>query len=598
IGEISLFVCALVVLSIFLIPKISRRTKSVSTGFGGNTETDDYYENIGNRETLSGETSSRETSGSQDSGVSGAQDISGGGTAVSHTHKFGKWSSNKLSHWHECSVCNIIIDETDHVYTDNNDTTCNVCGYTRKLGTSKIKYSTNSSGYNYLTTVESHSEAEANGLKAKIYAEKNTEDIYKITGKKYYINKSTPISDVTSKLQSGEIKSGDAVLFERGGVWRVPYKGWITLPSGVVMGAYGKGEKPRFYGSRRNFADDSLWEKYDTNIYRTYLKSSGNVGNIVFNDIACLGVKKWDLSDVRSNYDFYYSSDEYLYLYYEGDIGNDFNSVEISQRGELINFNSNCIVDNICVRYTGSHGIDGAHGTENVKITNCEVGFIGGSMQSGTTRFGNGIEFPIGAKNITVRNNHVYNCYDAGITFQSWSSANTASHYYNIDFSENLIEKCCYGIEFFTTSGAKGSNRYSDYKNISFHDNVIRFSGYEWSQLQRPDPVMTSHIRGGQWAYVEDCENFTIYNNVFDISRASMIFWWWNNKSFVHPGPHNGLTVKNNTYYQAQTPDKRIITFHNQDPLYATDYSGFRAAVETFDPSPAKTVWLTDLILE
>ena len=109
---------------------------------------------------------------------------------------------------------------------------------------------------------------------------------------------------------------------------------------------------------------------------------------------------------------------------------------------------------------------------------------------------------------------------------------------------------------------------------------------------------MTSHIRGGQWAYVKDCENFTITDNIFDISRASIIFWWWNSKSFVHPEPHNGLTVRNNTYYQAQTPDKRIITYHNQDPLYATNASEFETAVRRFDSAPKKMVWLDSLILK
>lgn len=609
ISGISVFVCLTIVLSIIIIPRVTGKSKSIFPDFDEPLDMGDFDEtksDLGDLsdETSSGENSSKTTSsGKKSSSTSEATDEysgnpNGKGEIPSHSHKYDKWLTNKITHWHECSVCGLMIDETEHSYSDKNDTTCNTCGYKRSLNVAQIKYKTNSSGYNYTATTESHSDLEANALKSKIYAEKNTEDIYKISGKKYYISKSTTISEVTKKLKSGEIHSGDAVLFERGGIWRVPYNGWVNLPNGVIMGAYGSGEKPKFYGSRRNFADNSLWEKYSGNIYRTLLKSSGNVGNMVFNDVAALGVKKWKLSDVKSNYDFFYDSDEYLYFYYAGNIGQDFESIEISQRGELINFNSNCIIDNICVKYTGSHAIDGAHGTENVKITNCEVGFIGGSMQSGTTRFGNGIEFPIGAKNITVKNNHVYECYDAGITFQSWSSAKKESHYYDIEFSENLIEKCCYGIEYFTTSGAKGTNSYSDYKNISFHDNVIRFSGYEWSQLQRPDPVMTSHIRGGQWAYVKDCENFTITDNIFDISRASIIFWWWNSKSFVHPEPHNGLTVRNNTYYQAQTPDKRIITYHNQDPLYATNASEFETAVRRFDSAPKKMVWLDSLILK
>ncbi len=588
---VSVIVVAAIVLSVIFLPKITGKKSLLDSNSNS-----DFMDFLG----LNGKKDNDNTKSDKSKQNKKGKDMNSNSASnqennADHSHIFGEsWTYSKSSHWHVCLICGLRDSEADHIYSGDNDKTCDVCGYTRALGTTEIKYPVNSSGYNYTAKIESHSEAEASSLKSKIYAEKNTENIYSISGNKYYIKKTMPLSSIPSNL-----KSGDAILFERGGTWRVPYQGTITLPKGVTMGAYGSGPKPKFYGSRRNFADNSLWENVPNrkNVRRTLLKSSGNVGNIVFNDVASLGVKKWSLDDLKSNYDFYYSPDEYVYFYYTGDIENDFTSMEMSQRGEIIYFNSGCIVDNICVKYTGSHGIDGAHGTENVKITNCEVGFIGGSMQYDHVRFGNGIEFPIGAKNITVKNNHVYQCYDAGITFQSWSSANVATHYYDIDFSENLIENCCYGIEYFTTSGERGTSAYSDYKNISLHDNVIRFSGYEWSQLQRPDPVMTSHIRGGQWAYVKDCENFTIENNIFDISRASIIFWWWNSSSFAHPAPHNGLTVKNNTYYQAKTPDGRIMTYHNQNPLYASDYTSFVSAVKKFDSAPKKMVWLDNLLL-
>ncbi|HCH28286.1 MAG TPA: hypothetical protein DEW35_02140 [Ruminococcaceae bacterium] len=452
-----------------------------------------------------------------------------------------------------------------------------------------MKYSKNSSGYDYRQKVIGNSDCSADALRTKILNSKNTEEIYEIKGNKYYITKEMSVTDIPEDL-----KPGDALLFERGGVFRILWHQGIDLPNGVIIGSYGVGDKPRFYGSQRNFADNSLWEKVEgkDNIIRTFLHG-GNAGNIVFDDVACLGVKKWSLDDVKENYDFFYDCDEYLYLYYEGNIGEDFKSIEISQREILITYGSDCIVDNLCLKYTGAHAVAAKHGTDNTRVTNCEIGFIGGSMQFGKTRFGNGIELPIGATRATVKNNYVYQCYDAGITFQSWSSCGKESHYHDIDFSENLIENCCYGIEYFTTN-TEGSGLYSDYKNISFKDNIIRFSGYEWSQLQRPDPWMTSHIRGGQWAYMDDCENFTITDNVFDISRACIVFWWWHDesKNVIHPEPHKGLTVKNNTYYQAPTPDKRCMTFHENIPVCAENEAEFLQAVKLFDKEPAKAVWL------
>ena len=449
----------------------------------------------------------------------------------------------------------------------------------------QIKDTTNSSGYNCKQQIVGGSEEQAKELKEKVLCSKNTEEIYNITGKKYYISRDMDLGDIPANLASG-----DAILFERGGVWRVPSNKPIVLSNGVTIGAYGKGPKPQLYGSQRNYADSSIWKKDSANVYKTSC-SGGNAGNIVFNGNACLGVKKWSKSDLKENYDFYFASNT-LYLYYTGDLGKDFDSIEVAQRGELISFYSGCTIDNLCLKYCGSHPINSTYGTDNTTITNCEIGYAGGSQQSGTTRFGNGIQFGIGATNVKVKYNYIYECYDAGFTFQTWSSAKRSTHYYNIDLSENLIEKCAYGIEYFTTN-TEGSGLYSDYKNISFNKNIIRFAGYEWSQFQRPDPWMTSLIRGGQWAYMDDCENFTITNNIFDISRACIVFWWWHDesKNVIHLEPHKGLTVSGNTYYQARTPDGRCMTYHKNKPVYAYNETQYQEAVRLFDSNPKAMYW-------
>jgi hypothetical protein len=57
-----------------------------------------------------------------------------------------------------------------------------------------------------------------------------------------------------------EFCEGDAVLFERGGV----YRGRIFMRSGMIFAAYGEGPKPCLYGSWCNYADPSLWQATDT----------------------------------------------------------------------------------------------------------------------------------------------------------------------------------------------------------------------------------------------------------------------------------------------------------------------------------------------
>ena len=56
-----------------------------------------------------------------------------------HEHRYGDWSKNGTNHWHECTdaACpnqsESIKDKEAHVYTDDADTTCNICGYVRTV---------------------------------------------------------------------------------------------------------------------------------------------------------------------------------------------------------------------------------------------------------------------------------------------------------------------------------------------------------------------------------------------------------------------------------------------------------------------------------
>ena len=445
----------------------------------------------------------------------------------------------------------------------------------------------NSSGYDASIKYFGGAEKQAKKMRDVILNAPNTEDIYEIKGTKYYIKKDMGVEAIPENLQPG-----DAVLFERGGLWRVPCKSVLNIPEGVIFGAFGVGEKPKFYGSAYNYADNSLWEKHAENIWKKHMPSR-NAGIVVFDEKYALGVKQWSLEEVKENYDFFYEGEtETFFMHYDGDLEKDFESVEIGQRGEIVTMHSNTVLDNFCIRYGASHGVTAVSNSDNTTITNCEIGFIGGSMQFDRVRFGNGVELPLGAKNSLIKNNWVYQCYDAGLTFQSWN-VGRETFYENIEMSENLIEFCYYGIEFFTTTIDKSGIR-SGYKNISFCDNIIRFSGYCWCHEQRPDKWMLSHIRGGQWAYVPECENFNINGNVFDNARQYMIHWWWHaeDKEYYHPEAQAGLTVENNAFYQSLADEKRCMMYHKNVSVEAANYDELVAAVKLFDENPKEVVLL------
>ena len=60
-------------------------------------------------------------------------------TPPAHEHRYGDWSKDGTNHWHECTdaACpnqsESIKDKAAHIYTDDADTTCNVCGYERTI---------------------------------------------------------------------------------------------------------------------------------------------------------------------------------------------------------------------------------------------------------------------------------------------------------------------------------------------------------------------------------------------------------------------------------------------------------------------------------
>ena len=49
-----------------------------------------------------------------------------------HDHKM-EMTHDEYSHWMECPICHTVQDTEAHVYDDDKDTTCNVCGYVRSL---------------------------------------------------------------------------------------------------------------------------------------------------------------------------------------------------------------------------------------------------------------------------------------------------------------------------------------------------------------------------------------------------------------------------------------------------------------------------------
>ena len=380
---------------------------------------------------------------------------------------------------------------------------------------------------------------------------------FNIKGKTIYV--STYGSDDNSGLSESEALrtvaaanklavSGDLVLFERGCEWR---ERWVSK-SGVTYSAYGAGPKPVFNGNvLGNAADPKLWTLVEgtTNVYK-YAHKTYDVGNIVLkrngttstvtkltpninNSQMLLNNKVFDPATSMTQNNSFISiydgpvdkgvtlegtsglSTLYFRCYY-GNPGDYYDSIEICTRGTLVGITNNTTFDNLEIKYAGSHGF-GSGTANNVHFSNCTISYIGGSAQYYTyttgagymVRFGNGIEIYGSTDGFTIDNCYVYQCYDAGITHQHSAGGTTAMTHKNVKFTNNVIDKCIYNIEYFMGAGDTESTT-RKMENILYSGNILARSGRGWGY----QPSRSASIVG--WNHHRnEAYDFVIRDNIF-----------------------------------------------------------------------------------
>lgn len=371
------------------------------------------------------------------------------------------------------------------------------------------------------------------------------------------------------KAHINQIEFGDAVLFERGGI----YRGTFYALSGVSYGAYGLGEKPKIYGSRKNSANINYWIETDIpNIWRYTEKIELDVGNIVFNDGCFVGVKKINaLTELVQNFDFFHNNTTgELFIYMNGNPAALYNSVEICKCECIISSPDpihDVVLENLCVQYGGAHGIAFSNGVKDITIRGCVACWIGGSLQNPTTRFGNAIQFWDGCDSITIKNCWIYQIYDTGLTHQGGAGIQS-----NIKYQGNLIEYCVWALETFFDSE-------EGVKNILYENNILRFAGFGWG-MQRPNDGANSLFCA--WGRNLKAENFVIRNNIFDQSSRFLIVDYGSNPTYI--------VYEGNTYYQA---NDEIIRWQNDTVLFATEQEKMEQQIALVDFSAKEVKFIT-----
>ena len=334
------------------------------------------------------------------------------------------------------------------------------------------------------------------------------------------------------RVSSYDFSEGDEVRFRRG----YTFRGFVKTRPSVKYCAYGEGEKPRLYGSEKNYADPDLWELYDGEKHIWHLKEKAlDCGTLVFDDGAAHSrklipsyrggrfvcrydeKKEFVISEEMTNdLDVFWKYDTVLTekpskgedfpipaldwesrgeLYLRCDAGNPgeiFDSIESLARRHMffVGRNENVTIENICIKYVGTHAIS-AGTTKCLHVSGCEIGWIGGAIQHyfGTdpnypegrrgsiTRYGNGVEIYGGCDDYLVENCYIYQVYDAGITHQITTNGKKYE-LKNIIYRGNLVEKCVYSIEYFLDENTGVDGSIID--GCLIEDNILRLSGYGW----------------------------------------------------------------------------------------------------------------------
>ena len=411
----------------------------------------------------------------------------------------------------------------------------------------------------------------------------NAKDELVIRGTTYYVsNVGNDDSDGKSpetawktlqKVSEANLFPGDGVLFRRGDIFR----GTVYVKAGVTYAAFGIGDKPKFYGCEKSLADPALWEEVDAehHIWKCTEKML-DAGTIVFdggqehsrkliptyrngqfvcryNEAKVFAMAEemikdldlyWHFDAILTNRhskgeDFPIpdvdANEAYGTLYLRSDRGNPgevFDTVEAVARTHMFRVGeaADVKIDNLCIKYVGMHGVAAKINSKGLHVTNCEMGWIGGSIQNyfGTdpnypeggrgsvTRFGNAIEVYGGCEDYVVADNYIYEVYDAGITHQITTNRKVTMT--GIRYTGNLIEKCVYGIEYFLDQ-IEGE-RESYMENVEMSNNFIRLSGYGWGQ-QRHNFHTPALIKG--WSYINTARNYRIHHNIFDRCAYRML---------------------------------------------------------------------------
>ena len=257
---------------------------------------------------------------------------------------------------------------------------------------------------------------------------------------------------------------------------------------------------------------------------------TADVGNVILHvkgqKDKIAGFKRWSLADLKEQGDYFSDplsttgGSRVLYFYSKKNPTEVYQSIEAAIRKPTATMGNQgwFVLDGLALGNTAAHGINGGN-VHDAIIRNCDFFWIGGghlyTRGPIPTRYGNGIEFWSGNRDILVENCRFWQIYDTAMTNQGPDDGELK----NMIWRGNTIWLCEQAYEIWLT----GKNMTVD--NLVFENNAAYDSGYGWGHVQRPNkngtPLLSYNI-------LVKSLKITYRNNKF-LNGANTMVWFYNN---------------------------------------------------------------------
>lgn len=418
-----------------------------------------------------------------------------------------------------------------------------------------------------------------NGIRQLVEKTENIEENQE--GITYYISvkgtsqEGTDINDPMSlEIAKAKVYRGnDKILFKSDDIFydTINLNIQTTSNSYVYIGAYGNGNKPTISGAKI-LCDKEKIKKIegDNEIYKINLSNnenfdgiklttdeSCNVGFILDDKGNIYGNRKKSIDLLKENMDFY-CEDNNIYIKCDENPIEKLGILKVATNLELFKVSNNTVIDGLKFEITGAHAIvKRNYPIKNVYVKNCLIENIGGSVQvfKSFTRYGNAIEFWLGAENILIENNIIKNVYDAAITLQGDSGS-----FKNIDINNNILISNCYSIELWATGKSTGMTNVNIYSNISINE------GNGWGQKVRPNPYNSAEFVF--YSYAQDAKmDINIHNNTYYNSTRLYYVLYSIKDRFKEKVKidNNSFRIKDGSYVVNDNKSKNIKEYLNKE---------------------------------